>query len=1002
MKKNFTLLLFLFVSLITFSQTATAPTSGNGTAGSPYQIATLENLYWLATQVNGGTHYTGVYFIQTLDINASFTSGWFPNGSGGFLGWTPIGNVYKFSGHYDGNGKTITGLYINRPGTGNVGLFGLIGHTTNTTDATTIKNLGLLNATVIGARGTGALVGRVIGNANTLIKDCYATGGAVTGDAATGGLVGANNSYQETPGGTNNPVIYKCYSNNSVTFSGNGTDNQKIGGLVGCNQKGNSIDSYARGTVTVNSPSKAVERIGGFAGCTDLRGNIIRCYSTGLVTATGSVTRVGGLVGNLQTSGNGNNGVVTDSYWDTQTSGRATSAGGLGRTTAQMTTQSNFTNWDFTDIWAISSGVNDGYPTLRPVVINHPVIITQAATQVMASTATFNANMVELGNQAITQHGHVYATSSSPTTSNTKTELGTRTSTGAYSSAITGLTAGQTYYVRAYATTSVGATYGEEVTFVTATKVWTGAPSSNWSTAGNWDPSGVPAGSDNIAIAAAVTVDANLSAPAVCNNLTINTGGSLTIAAGKALTVNGTIANFAGNAGLIIKSDNTGTGSLLNSTVGVNATVERYLTKYNAVPDFMFHLLSSPVTAQAIRPEFVTSTPTTGHDFYAFDEVSNMWINTNAGNGTWNPSFESNFTIGKGYLVSYPSDLTKQFAGNLNAENVTLQLSHTAGMGNGWNLLGNPFPSAIDWVYIRNNAGLGDGVDAALYYYDHDNQKYSYYIALDGVNNAIGGGQRYIPAMQGFMVHARSSGTKSVTLSNASRTHEGQNVYYKSAALAQGGLSITVSNGQLQDESYIHFHNQASAAFDGAYDAYKLKSYHALSPELYTKASDGSELAINGLPELSETTTIPVYLEYKTAGAYTFTADLSGISGTLVFLNDLKENTSVNLTQNPVYQFAVAEGDAKERFSLTFGSVGIDDPEQESGALVYAVDKTIFIIGAEKDAQLILTDISGKMLKQVASSGESRVSINAASLPKGVYIVTVQGEGARVSRKVVL
>ena len=996
MNKIFTLLLAAFVTMNAFSQTALAPTAGVGTSASPYQIASLENLYWLATQVNAGTPYTGVYFIQTADIIASSTLTW-----DGGAGWTPIGNLTnKFSGHYDGNGKTITGLYINRPSTPNVGLFGCIGHTTATTDATTIKNLGVLNATVNGARGTGALVGRVVGNANTLIKDCYATGGTVTGDAATGGLVGANNSFQETPGGTNNPVIYKCYSTNSVVFSGNGTDNQKIGGLVGCNQKGNSIDSYARGSVTVNSASKAVERVGGYAGCTDLRGNIIRCYATGAVTTSGPVTKVGGLVGNLQTTGGGNVGVVTDSYWDTQTSLQATSAGGFGRTTEQMITQANYLTWNFTDIWAIASGANNGYPTLRPEVINHPVIITQPVTQVMSTTATFNANMVELGNQAITQHGHCYATATLPTILNSKTELGVRTTTGSYSSPITGLTAGATYYVRAYATANSVTTYGEEVTFTTADKSWTGASFSNWSVSGNWSPSGVPTSGQNVAIAGAVTVDADLASPAVCNNLSINTGGSVTIAAGKALTVNGTLLNYAGNAGLVIESNASGTGSLINTTVGVNATVKRYLTKYIEVPDLRFHLLSSPVTTQAIRPEFVTNAPTEGHDFYAFDEVSNMWINTKAGVATWNPSFESNFIVGKGYLVSYPQDETKVFAGNLNAADVTLNLTYTADMGNGWNLLGNPYPSAIDWDYLRNNSGLGSGVDAALYYRDHNLEKYRYYIGIDGVT--IGDGQQYIPAMQGFMVHAKSSGTRTVNLTNASRTHLGQTVFYKSATATQGSFSITAGNVEYSDKAFIHFHSGATEEFDGDFDAYKLRSYNALSPELYTRGSDNSELAINGLPGFSETVSIPVSFEYKSTGEHTFSADLSGITGMVVYLNDLKENTSTNLTQNPVYTFNVSEGDPINRFSLTAGSLGVDEPGAQSSTLVYSNENTIFVVGAAANSQITVYSVSGNMLTRMYTQDKGIEAIDATTFPKGVYVVAVQGETSRISRKVVL
>lgn len=486
----------------------------------------------------------------------------------------------------------------------------------------------------------------------------------------------------------------------------------------------------------------------------------------------------------------------------------------------------------------------------------------------------------------------------------------------------------------------------------------------------------------------------------VANNLTINNSRKLTINAGKSLTVTGTLTNSAGNTGIVIKSDASGTGSLITAN-GVGATVERFLTKYDVVGDQMFHLISSPVAAQAIRPEFVSNAATipAGTDFYSFSESTNEWINTRAAGDIWNTAFEDNFTIGKGYLVAYPTNVTKNFTGALNSAEVVLTCSNTAPPtgGNGWNLLGNPFPSAIDWNALSRSAGL----DNALYYYDNAEQKYRYYLPVAGDGTSLGSGSRYIPAMQGFMVHASTNGA-TLTIPTAAKTHNGQNIYYKSTATVPGSLSLKVAANGHEDEAFIHFNSQATTAFDGSFDAYKLKSYSSDVPNLYTKGSDGSELAINGLPELSETTTIPVYLEYKTAGTYTFTADLSGISGTLVFLNDLKENTFVNLTQNPAYQFAVAEGDAAERFSLTFGSVGTEDPEQEPAALVYAVDKTIFIVGAEKDAQLILTDISGKMLKQVTTSGESRVSINAASLPKGVYIVTVQGEGAQVSRKVVL
>ncbi len=243
--------------------------SGVGTSASPYQIATLANLYWVSQNSSSWSSY----FQQTADIDASATSeSTWDSGAG----WLPIGNsTTNFTGEYDGAEYTISNLTINRPNTPNVGLFGYVGRDA---DGVVIKDLGLTNVDIQGARGTGSLVGRVVGDQNNLIIRCFADNGTVIGDGATGGLVGANNSYIENPSNSNDhPVIQESYANIDVSWSrksGSGAD--KIGGFAGCNQKGKIYFSYARGSVTVdndpavtvsNSDGSLPSRIGGFAGC---------------------------------------------------------------------------------------------------------------------------------------------------------------------------------------------------------------------------------------------------------------------------------------------------------------------------------------------------------------------------------------------------------------------------------------------------------------------------------------------------------------------------------------------------------------------------------------------------------------------------------------------------------------------------------------------------------------------------------------------------------------
>jgi len=92
------------------AQAAVAPAAGDGTSGNPYQIATWQNLYWISLNSSSWDKY----FEQTADIDLSAASPaistWDSN-----QGWTPIGNsTTKFTGNYDGDNQTISGLYINR------------------------------------------------------------------------------------------------------------------------------------------------------------------------------------------------------------------------------------------------------------------------------------------------------------------------------------------------------------------------------------------------------------------------------------------------------------------------------------------------------------------------------------------------------------------------------------------------------------------------------------------------------------------------------------------------------------------------------------------------------------------------------------------------------------------------------------------------------------------------------------------------------------------------
>ena len=173
-------------------QTSVPPSAGDGTSGNPYQIETLENLYWIAaTDAEVSSPSRSVrwssYYIQTNDIDASGTSGWFPDGSGGFYGWSPIGaSTPNFTGAYDGQGHTVSGLYIYRPTADYEGLFGYV-------SGAWISNLRIENCNFYGKNYSGAVAGYAYGF--TIISGCSSSGIVESLYNYSGGITGRINTH---------------------------------------------------------------------------------------------------------------------------------------------------------------------------------------------------------------------------------------------------------------------------------------------------------------------------------------------------------------------------------------------------------------------------------------------------------------------------------------------------------------------------------------------------------------------------------------------------------------------------------------------------------------------------------------------------------------------------------------------------------------------------------------------------------------------------------------
>ncbi|GJE72038.1 two-partner secretion domain-containing protein [Methylorubrum podarium] len=284
---------------------------GSGTSADPYRLTDIYGVQGMGTS----GPYRAARYQLAAEIDARGTAAWNAG-----LGFAPVGSrPAPFTGSLDGAGHTITGLTIARPGQDNVGLIGFLG------SGGRVSSLGLVGGSVSGANYVGSLVGY---NTGGTVSQSYTTG-SVTGGFVVGGLVGANEGGE----------VNQSYASGRVT---GGTGSSYMGGLVGLNVNANGAvtESYATGSVT------GAFYVGGLVGSNG-GGTVRRSYASGRVTGS---SIVGGLIGI-------NGGTIDTSYWDTQSTGRATGmglgspAGATGLTSAQARDAASYAGWNFSTVW---------------------------------------------------------------------------------------------------------------------------------------------------------------------------------------------------------------------------------------------------------------------------------------------------------------------------------------------------------------------------------------------------------------------------------------------------------------------------------------------------------------------------------------------------------------------------------------------------------------------------------------------------------------------------
>jgi hypothetical protein len=484
---------------------------------------------------------------------------------------------------------------------------------------------------------------------------------------------------------------------------------------------------------------------------------------------------------------------------------------------------------------------------------------------------------------------------------------------------------------------------------------------------------------------ASATAGANIT---VTGNLILNSSSQLIIPVLKDLTVSGS-TTINSTDGLYLKSDDTGSASFIdNGTISGTAKVERYLTGSN------WHIVSSPTTdatANVFLNAYLKRYNELTHDFEYITSVSDP------------------LTPMKGFFVWVDPISTNVFSGTLNTGPLNISVSRTwnpAGWSpdyipgyDGWNLVGNPYPSAVDLSLLT---GSWTSVEATAWFWDPGAGVYKVYPSGGG-----GSHLQYCPPEQGFFVHNYTGSSGTVIMNHAARVHNGEG-FLKASDDPANLLRITAAGtiNSYNDELSVYFNDNRTQGYEPGYDAWK---YSGLTeaPQIYTLVNN-QKVSVNALPFSQKNITIPMGFTTNIPGNYTLVATNLGSfdEGIDISLEDLKLSVTQDLRMNPVYNFSHDTTNDPNRFVLHFynPSFGIAENNIDRAVQIFSFGNAIYIKSQDgnlHEGTVFVYDLIGKELFHGTLSNQilNRFSPNVV---EGYYLVRVMTDAGTYNGKVYL
>lgn len=486
-------------------------------------------------------------------------------------------------------------------------------------------------------------------------------------------------------------------------------------------------------------------------------------------------------------------------------------------------------------------------------------------------------------------------------------------------------------------------------------------------------------------------------------NLTINNATGVTMS-GAAKTLHGAldIQNGCFNTGnvLTLLSDAAGTARIaaITGTACLNGdiTMQRYIDQGQT----NWRFFSSPVSGVTLEgwdDNFITS-GIPGTDFPNWPSPSSPWPSfyyydeTVAGvknNGFTAPASTSrSIGIGEGYWVwcgdtiTGTNPFTIDQAGTPITGTQSLPVSYTnsGSADDGWNMVGNPYPSTIDWDdpnWTKTN------MDNAIYIWDPDAQVFAAYVFGIGTN----GGSKYIPSSQAFWVKANAS-SPVLTIREGVKSAVDQQFFKTTPSHSAIMIDVQDSITNYGDQIAVRWMQGTTSGFENAYDAFKMESSNKSVPSIKSLAPNGDELSVNSL-WFDSTTVIPVKVTVNKTGIFTFTFNAKNSAATLgcAFFIDKHTGAIVDLKKVPSYRTTLYDTTKTARFYLKLGApaeVNVKDATCDNIADGDIEYKPVHTTGTW---DFVWTNMNGDTLQHALSVPSDKIT----GLKPGQYQVEVLG-----------